>query len=98
MEIKFKQPAWAIVLNVFISFIIIGLGVYTLLEKKMIISGKYSGNLYSLGSLESIVIAISHFMLATFFILVLVDNKNINKAGECFFIAAVILFLSSTFI
>jgi len=98
MERKFKYPVWAIVLNVLLSFIITASGVYALIEKKMIISGKYSGNLYFLGELESIFIAISLFMVASFFILILFENKYIKKIGEWFLGLGIVLFLSSSFV
>lgn len=76
---KLKYSVWAIALNILISFLIAASGIYVLLEKKMIISGKYSGNLYHLGELESILISVSLFMVSSFFIIYLFENKCLKK-------------------
>lgn len=95
---KTKPPVWAIALNILISLLIAASGIYVLLEKKMIISGKYSGNLYDLGGLESICISVSLFMVSSFFIIYLFENKRLKKMGEWILGLAIILFLSSSFV
>lgn len=95
---KFKHSLWGIVLNVLISLLIAVSGFYVLLEKKMIISGKYSGDLYHLSELESILISVSLFMTSSFFIIYLFDNKRMKKIGEWLLGLAIILFLSSSFV
>lgn len=95
---KFKYSLWAIVLNVFISLLIAASGFYVLLEKKMIISGKYSGGLYHFGELESILISVSLFMVSSFFIIYLFENKRLKKIGEWILGLAIILFLSASFV
>ena len=95
---KLKYSLWAIALNIIISLLIAASGIYVLLEKKMIISGKYSGNLYHLGELESILISVSLFMVSSFFIIYLFENKRLKKIGEWILGLAIVLFLLSSFV
>jgi len=95
---KQRQALWVYVLNVTLCILFAGLGVYVLLEKKMLIAGKYSGNVYSLSDIESLYISISLFMVAAFFILILVDNKYAKKLSEWLLGLGIILFLSSSFL
>lgn len=98
MERKIKHSVGAFALNVIIAIIVVASGIYALIEKKMIISGIYSGNLYSLGEAESILIATAQFMIASFLILILFENKLKNKLGEWLLMLGIILFLSSAFV
>ena len=67
------SPA-TIVLHAFISLSLSGAGIYILVQKKMIVAGKYAGHLYEFESPAHIIITISLFMLAAFFSLALIQT------------------------
>ena len=68
MNDETRHSIWMVLSCVLLSIFMAGTGVYALLEKKMLIPGKYSGNVYSLSYTESVVVAASQFMIASFYI------------------------------
>jgi hypothetical protein len=66
--------------------------IYVLLEKKVIISGRLSGNLYQLEYPANIIVAFSLLLGAIFVMLVLVENQLIKKINPVLFLFALILF------
>ncbi len=95
---KKKYSVWVYVLNILVAILIAAAGVYVFIEKKMIISGKYSGGLYYLSDLESILDSVSLFMTSLFIILALFQNKLIKKVREWILMLAILLFLASSFV
>lgn len=87
-----------IVMHSILSLIVIAIGVYVLIEKKMIISGKYSGGLYELNYPANLLVAISAFLVAIFIMLVLVKRPYIKQICEGLFITALILFITGSLI
>lgn len=94
---KNKPSFWVVSVCIFLSLIFIVSGVYALIEKKIIIAGKYSGELYQLGSTESLLIAISEFMVAAFFVLILFERKLIKRVAEWLLGIGVVIFIFSAF-
>lgn len=87
-----------IVMHSIISLALIAIGVYVLVEKKMIISGKYSGGLYELEYPANLLVAISAFLAAIFIMLTLVKRPYIKHICEGLFITALILFITGSLI
>lgn len=98
MENNTKPSIYTVLISLSISVLIASAGIYTLVERKMIISGKYSGNLYLLGDFESIAIAVSMFMVSGFFVLFLFQKKSIKTIAEWLLGLGIILFLVSSFV
>ena len=72
--------------------ILIGLGIYVLIEKKMVVAGKYTGHLYGFESPAYIIIAISLFMLAVFFSLALIQTELMKKICLWLFMLSLVTF------
>lgn len=98
MENNTRPSIYTVLISLSISVLIAGAGVYTLVEKKIIISGKYSGDLYLLSDSESIAIAVSMFMVSGFFVLFLFQKTSIKRIAEWLLGLGVILFLFSSFL
>ncbi len=90
-----KSPSrGTLALHISISVLTIVAGIYVLIEKKMIISGIFSGGLYKLDLTGSLLIASSFFAFSVFSILVLFqDKKYFKKICEWLFIAAILSFV-----
>lgn len=86
------RSRWTIVLHAAISLGLVLYAFYVLLEKKVLISGKLSGNLYHLEFPANIIIAFSLLLGAIFVMLVLVENHLIKKINPALFLFALILF------
>lgn len=95
---KINHPIWVYILNFALFLLIAALAIYVFIEKKMLISGKYSGNVYFLSDMESLFISVSLFMVASFFILILFENKYTKKISEWLLGLGIILFLFSSFV
>ena len=98
MKQNTKPSVWLIIVCTLLSLLITAAGIYALIEKKMIISGKYSGDLYRLSDIESILIALSFFMVAAFILLILSEKKAVKLTGQWLFGLGIILFLASSFV
>lgn len=87
-----------IVMHSILSLAIIAIGIYVLIEKKMIISGKYSGGLYELDYPANLLVAVSAFLVSIFIMLVLVKRPYIKRICEGLFVTALILFITGSLI
>lgn len=87
-----------IIIHSIISLVVIAIGIYVLVEKKMIISGKYSGGLYEFEYPANLLVALSAFLVAIFIMLVLVKRSYIKQVCEGLFITALILFVIGSLI
>jgi len=92
------RSPWTIVLHGAIALVLFGLGLFVLIENKMIISGKLSGNLYKLDYPNNILIAVSFFIVSAFTMLVLREGERIKTISQWLIIAALILFLLGAFL
>ena len=92
-----KSP-WTIALHGIISVVVLAMGLFVLIEKKMIISGKLSGDLYKFDYPNNIIIAISFFLVSAFVMLVLIESKRMKKINQGLIIAALVLFFIGAFI
>ena len=89
---------WTIILHSVISFVVLSLGLYVLIEKKMIISGKLTGDLYEYEYPGNILVALSFLFVSAFVMLVLVKDKRIKRINEILILSAMILFFVGTLI
>jgi len=87
---------WTIILHSVISLVIFSVGLYVLIEKKMIISGKLTGNLYEYEYPGNIIVALSLLFVSVFVMLVLIKNKRIKIVNEILVLLAIILFFVGT--
>lgn len=87
---------WTIILHSIISFVILSLGLYVLIEKKMIVSGKLTGDLYEYEYPGNILVALSFLFVSAFVMLVLVKDKKIKRINEILILSAMILFFVGT--
>ena len=87
-----SRSKWTIVLHATISLSLVLYAIYVLVEKKVLISGKLSGNVYQLEYPANIIIAFSLLLGAIFVMLVLVENHIIKKINPVLFLFALILF------
>lgn len=85
------SPA-AIILHAIISLALVAAGIYVLIEKKMIVAGKFTGHLYDFESPANIIIAISLFMLAALFTLALIQTDFMRKVCRGLLISSLVLF------
>lgn len=86
------------VLHFVLSLVALAVAVYVLLEKKMIIGGRFSpGVVYEFPFPANLVMAASFFCLSLFIVLAIFDSKVIKKACEWLLIAALILFFTAGF-
>jgi len=88
----------SIILHVTISLILLSTGLYVLIEKRMIIAGKLTGDIYEFNYPNNIIIAVSFFLQAIFAITVLIKKKSFKKINEWVLISALILFVVGVFI
>ena len=89
---------WTIILHSIISLVILSLGLYVLIQKKMIISGKLTGNLYEYAYPGNIIVFISFLFISAFVMLVLVKDKRIKRVNEALVLLAMILFFVGTIV
>lgn len=88
-----------VIFHATISLILVAVGIYVLIEKKMIVGGKYSaGSLHTLSFPADIIMAASFFMLAAFFSLVLIQTEAIKKICIWLFMSSLVTFGISIFI
>lgn len=85
-------------LHIVLAILSVIVGIYVLKEKRMVIAGKYSGDLYHLGSLESLLISISFFLMSVFLLLLLSDKPALKKSSEWLLLIILILFILSAFV
>ena len=95
MENTEKYPLWAIAINIVLAILIAASGIYALLEKKLIISGKYTGSLHHFNQAESILVAVSHFLVSTAILLFLSKNKKLKTMTQWLIVIAIVLFIAS---
>jgi hypothetical protein len=93
-----KPSIWIILISVAISLVILGNGVYVLIKKETIIAGKYTGHHYYLGDNESIVTAISLFLISACVILNLFQRKIYKQIAAWLLGIGLALYFTSTFI
>lgn len=86
-----------IIFHSIIAIVLSAIGIYVWVEKKMIVSGKLTGHLYELHSPGHIIMAFSFFILAVFFILVLMKNEAVKKLCQWLLILALVMFAASLF-
>lgn len=92
------RSVWTIILHSIISLIVFLLGLYVLIEKKMIISGKLTGDLYQFDYPGNVIIALSFFIVSAFMVVVLLKGKKTKKIAEWLLITALLLFVVGAFI
>ena len=80
-----------------ISLVLLGLGVYVLIEQRIVISGKLTGSLYELGAAGSALIAVSFLLQSIFSLLILVERPRYKKISEWLLIVSLILFVVGAF-
>jgi len=92
------RSVWIIILHSIISLTVFLLGLYVLIEKKMIISGKLTGDLYQFDYPGNVIIALSFFIVSAFMVVVLLKGKKPRKIAEWLLITALLLFVVGAFI
>ena len=93
-----SRSIWTILLHGAISLGLLLYAMFVLLEKKVLISGKYSGNIYPLDYPANIIICFSLLLVSIFVMLVLVDKPRIKKYNPALLLCALILFVIGVFI
>ncbi|MCW8935352.1 MAG: hypothetical protein OQK98_11565 [Gammaproteobacteria bacterium] len=83
----------SILIHSIISLVLLGLGVYVLVEQQIIISGKLTGSLYKLGATGSALVAVSFLFQSVFSLLVLVEKPRYKKISVWLLIVSLILFV-----
>lgn len=83
---------------VLIALFIAASGVYALVERKLIISGKYTGGLHHFDQAESIMVAVSHFLVSIFILLFLSKNEKLKNMAQWLLLIAIVLFIASPFL
>ena len=89
---------WVIALNGSVSAFIVILGIYSYLERKVLIAGKLSGHLHNLNPPGHILIALSFFIVATFVVLVLFQGSYVKVICEWMIVSAIILFVLGVYV
>ena len=87
---------WTIILHTVISLVSLSIGLYVLIEKKMIISGMLTGNFYEYEYPGNIIVSLSFLFISVFVMLVLVKDKRIKRVNEVLVLTAMILFFVGT--
>lgn len=96
---KKSHKLGTIVLHLLISVFALAAGIYVIIEKKMIISGRLTGGLYKFDFTGSLLIALSFFMFSVFSVLVLFQEKKyIKQICEWLFIVAILSFVIGAFV
>ena len=85
-----------IIIHSVISLVILSIGMYVLIEKKMIISGKLTGGFYEYEYPVNIIVAMSFLLISAFVMLVLIKDKRIKLVNEILVLFAMILFFVGT--
>lgn len=85
-----------IIIHSVISLVILSIGMYVLIEKKMIISGKLTGGFYEYEYPGNIIVAMSFLLISAFVMLVLIKDKRIKLVNEILVLFAMILFFVGT--
>jgi len=81
-----------------LSLIILAMGIYVLIEKKMFIGGSLSpGKVYEFDFPANVITATSFLLVSVFIMLVLVKGKWIKRICEGLLIVALILFFAGAF-
>ncbi len=87
---------WTIILHSIISTAILIAGGYVLIEKKLILAGKLTGNLYKYDYPGNIIVATSFLLISIFVMLVLFKSKRVKIINETLVVFAMILFFIGT--
>lgn len=74
------------------------MGLYVLIEKKMIIASKLTGGIYKYDYPGNIIVAISFLFISIFVMLVLIKDKKIKVVNEILVVLAMILFFIGTIV
>jgi uncharacterized membrane protein len=98
MDSTEKYSLCAILINIILALAIAASGVYALVERKLIISGKYTGSLHYFNQTESILVAVSHFLVSIFILLFLSKNKTLKNIAQWLLLTAIALFIVSPFL
>ena len=89
---------WTIVLHSIISLAFLSVGLYVLIEKKMIIAGKLTGSFYEYEYPGNIIVSLSFLFVSAFVMLVLVKDKRIKRVNEILVLTAMVLFFVGTIV
>ena len=89
---------WTIIIHSVISLVILSIGMYVLIEKKMIISGKLTGGFYEYEYPGNIIVGMSFLLISAFVMLVLIKDKRIKLVNEILVLFAMILFFVGTIV
>ncbi len=93
-----RKPS-TIILHAIIALIPLSLGIYTLVEEKIFLGGRFSaGKVYDLSPPGSILVAVSFFLFSAFVLLVLFEGKRIKLIAETTVVIAIILFIVGNFV
>ena len=68
-----------IALHIVIALVLLLIGLYVLIERKLLVSGKLTGHVYQFDFAASVVIAISFFLEAVFALMVLHKGQRVKK-------------------
>ncbi len=93
-----KHTPWTIILYSLLSLLPLLVGLYVLIEKKIIIGGRLSpGEVYELAFPANIIMATSFFLFSALILLALIDGKHIKKISVWTFFTALLLFITGAF-
>ena len=83
-----------LVLHASLSLAALAVGIYVVVEKRLMIGGRFStSTIYDFPFPSNIVMAMSFFLVSIFIMLTLSENTKIKKACEWLLIAALVLFM-----
>ncbi len=85
-------------LHVVIASVLLFIGLYVLLENKLLISGKLTGHIFEFEYPNNLLIAFSFFLQSLFSVMVLVDGERLRRINEKVLIIALLLFVVGVFI
>jgi hypothetical protein len=93
-----SRSIWTYMLHALISLCLLLYGIYVFLYKKVLISGKLTGNVYHLKYPANVIIATSLLLGAVFVMLVLVKDPIIRKINPFILLLALVLFFIGAFL
>lgn len=92
------RSLWTVILHSFLSLIIFSIGLYVLIEKKMIIAGKLAGDFYVYKYPGNIIVSLSFLFVSAFVMLVLINDAKVKRVNEFLVLSAMILFFVGTIV
>jgi len=94
-----KRSSLQVIFYILLSILPLSVGVYVLLEKKMIVGGRLAaGHVQELLFPANIIMALSFFLISLSVLVAITNLKYKNKMVEWFFISAIALFGVSVFL